>query len=120
MWGEAVKYSDKEIFERLMSVSIRKQKAYKYLKAWDTKKTLIENAMAAGMRTAAARTIANKMALGYKKLHHRHYGQAHKTNIRDEAFCVLREAGWSYANIGALFAVSRQCIEQRVNRRGKR
>lgn len=73
--------------------------------AWDTTKTIEEN-----MKNLSF--LKKIMAYQFSRKFNLKYAKHRKAYMRKVAFKAMREAGATYEEIGRLFSVSKQAIEQ--------
>lgn len=84
---------------------------------WDSDKTLKENAVMQGMSEDIARQFKMKFNLMCVSRVSRLTGKRH---IKCYAYAVLKDAGWTFDEIGAAFEVSRQAVHMGIMRVGDR
>ena len=93
------------------------RKVVKRIEGWDESKSIKQNAINLGMQTDSAQTFAVRYHLEYSRIRDT---RGKPKQLRVDFYKILREAGFTYDNIGKAFGVSRQAIEDGIKRREER
>lgn len=93
--------------------TIRNDRMVEILSKWDEQKTILDNSIAIGISRINAQKLVLRFNLGFKQV------RKMRGILRQDAFALLRQNGWSLEKIGKAFHVTRQCVHETLNRRPK-
>ena len=107
-----MKLSKKEAFKKLMAHSSMSRRLYARLLLWDSKRTVRENAIALKISFSSSSQLKYHYALDAKSGFRGKLAKTYLLESEMSKIKLLRKTGYNYAEIGRLYKVSKQRIEQ--------